>query len=311
MRRIVEESPYYSMSFFESLGVGLDEAYWLMECRSCGLVFIGNPASDEVLQKLYAVESEGLAEHLAVFARPARLANQLNVYSRVLGALAERVSRDKRGVPLNTVEILDFGAGIGAGLLSIARKGFPFRAFAVESSPTVIDFLGANGVVACSGINEFGEGQRFDAIVLNDVLEHVKEPVSLLRELSARLKAHGVVWIAVPDFSRWRLDSELEAYRVGAALNKEINPLEHLSYFSPHVLDRVAAMAGLRRVREVAASIRVPRSKGLKGLVKNSLRALRDLLRVQRGLEHRFTTAALFELAPGQERARSESRIHS
>jgi 2-polyprenyl-3-methyl-5-hydroxy-6-metoxy-1,4-benzoquinol methylase len=297
MERVIEQTPYYSEEFFATLGIGIDDQFELVQCPSCGLAYIGNPPSDDVLDRLYSVDDTSLHEHVSVFARPERMANQLQVYARLLHAVARRVDVDAKGVPLTPVEILDFGAAIGAGILAVARQGFPYRTYAVESSPSVLGFLTANGVNAHPDLKNFPEGQRFDAIILNDVLEHVRDPVGLLRVLGARLKSKGVIWIAVPDFSEWRLGWEIGRYRRGESFTIELNPLEHLTYFSPATLDRVSGEAGLRRLVQTSATIPVPIEAGVLRGMKNILRATRDAIRAHRHVTHHYTTAALFERA--------------
>ncbi len=46
----------------------------------------------------------------------------------------------------------------------------------------------------------------FDAVVLKDVLEHVRDPVALVRETHRVLRPNGLVFASSPDAQRWVWD---------------------------------------------------------------------------------------------------------
>jgi SAM-dependent methyltransferase len=48
--------------------------------------------------------------------------------------------------------------------------------------------------------------QEFDAVVIKDVLEHVAEPVALVREARRVLRPGGVLFASSPDAQRWVWD---------------------------------------------------------------------------------------------------------
>ena len=50
------------------------------------------------------------------------------------------------------------------------------------------------------------EEASFDGVVLKDVLEHVKEPVALVREVRRVLRPGGRVFASSPDAQRWVWD---------------------------------------------------------------------------------------------------------
>ena len=61
-------------------------------------------------------------------------------------------------------------------------------------------------VVQASGSALPFAADRFDAAVVKDVLEHVHDPGSVLRELSRVLRPGGRIFISVPDAQRWVWD---------------------------------------------------------------------------------------------------------
>jgi len=102
---------------------------------------------------------------------------------------------------------------------------------------------------------------RFDAIVFNDVFEHLPDPRSAMAAAAASLAPQGLLAINLPS-NRGAL------YRVAAGLRiagwrgphdrmwQVGFPSPHLSYFNPDALARLAAATGLREVdRQVLPSV--------------------------------------------------------
>jgi len=77
----------------------------------------------------------------------------------------------------------------------------------------------------------------FDTVTLWHVLEHVEDPASLLQRAGALLNpSGGSLWVEVPN-----LDDELST--LSSAYRRRNFMREHVSYFSPAVLERLARRA--------------------------------------------------------------------
>src|SRR5206468_3266999 len=50
------------------------------------------------------------------------------------------------------------------------------------------------------------EDDRFDAVVLKDLLEHVEDPVGVVREVRRVVRSGGQVFASSPDAQRWVWD---------------------------------------------------------------------------------------------------------
>jgi SAM-dependent methyltransferase len=79
---------------------------------------------------------------------------------------------------------------------------------------------------------------RFDLIVMFQVLEHIGEPVSLLRECAKRLAPDGHVIINVPNFSSWQS-------RFAGSKWLHLDLPRHLIHFTPQTLSATLECAGL------------------------------------------------------------------
>lgn len=84
-------------------------------------------------------------------------------------------------------------------------------------------------------------GDAFDAIALSQVLEHVHDPIALLRECVRLLRAGGRLVLSTPNAAGL-------AHRRYGRNWRGLEPPRHLHLFTPAALERCAGLAGLRAV---------------------------------------------------------------
>ena len=83
-------------------------------------------------------------------------------------------------------------------------------------------------------------GQRFSRIVIGDVIEHVDNPVALLRFAMRHLAPHGCVLCSTPN--PFHLGSVWSVLREGTFIANA----EHVSWITPTMILELAQRAGLR-----------------------------------------------------------------
>jgi SAM-dependent methyltransferase len=100
--------------------------------------------------------------------------------------------------------LLDIGCNEGRGLSFYARNGF--QAEGLELNTQAAAAARARGfTVHTRQLAEFRPEQPYRVAVLSNVLEHVADPVAMLREVREILEEEGEVWVSLPNFSsRWR-----------------------------------------------------------------------------------------------------------
>ncbi|WP_286175630.1 bifunctional glycosyltransferase/class I SAM-dependent methyltransferase [Arthrobacter sp. NEB 688] len=87
-------------------------------------------------------------------------------------------------------------------------------------------------------------GAGYDRVVAADVLEHVADPESLLRDITARLADGGEILVSVPNFGHWYPRGRTA---VGRFDYDSRGPLDegHLRFFTRRSFERLVARSGL------------------------------------------------------------------
>jgi len=191
----------------------------LLECR-CGFRF-ADPAELPDLVALYSALDDPAYEEGAA----ARSAQQ-----RVLLAAIRRVVPGAR-------TLLDVGAA--SGLLVGEALAAGLDAVGIEPSATLAGGARDRGLDVRTGVLPHPElsDRRFDIVALVDVVEHVVDPVGLLRAAREHLAEHGVVLVVTPDAAS-------VAARVLGKRWWHLR-LAHVGYFTQPTLSDALARAGL------------------------------------------------------------------
>lgn len=104
--------------------------------------------------------------------------------------------------------VLDVGCGTGALSQAIQMRGYDVWGIelnneASEIARTRISALINADITDLTGVKSIIGKQKFDYIVFSDVLEHIYDPFSLLKEYMCFLKDGGSVVVSVPNALTW------------------------------------------------------------------------------------------------------------
>lgn len=143
--------------------------------------------------------------------------------------------------------VLEVGCGPGLMLAAFRRRGW--QVLGIERSREAVEAAKAvSGVkIVATPVHALPPDARFDLIVMFQVLEHIAEPVALLRECASRLAPGGFLIVNVPNFASWQA-------RFGGSKWLHLDPPRHLSHFTPQTLSGTLQRAGLQLVQLTFAS---------------------------------------------------------
>lgn len=151
----------------------------------------------------------------------------------------ERIS----GRALAGQRILDVGCGWAQALVYFKRKGAICYGF--DPAPEAVEHGRSEGLnVKQAGMETAAvfPGERFDVVTLLNVLEHLADPVGILREIHSRVLAPGgIVVVEVPnDFNALQVCGQ----RIHGLKEWWVAPPAHLNYFNNDTLCRLLIGVG-------------------------------------------------------------------
>lgn len=207
-----------------------DFAY--VRCSSCGHVYLRNRPTLDSLDVIYpnTYLTYGYEEHLGRFINDLR--------NRVQRAKVRPLAKFAR--PGDAV--LDVGCG-GGDFLSLVRRfgDASWHLYGVDFSPRAAESLRARGLeVVQERFEELDwQGRPVGAIVMNQLIEHVEDPIASVRKAAQILRPGGVLIMETPSLEGW--DARLFRRRFWGGWHAP----RHWNLFTAASLTRCVEQAGL------------------------------------------------------------------
>jgi SAM-dependent methyltransferase len=162
----------------------------------------------------------------------------------------QRIDNRFRHIPRITggqKTLLDLGCGDG-GFLSRAQDcGWDVTGIDIDAK--AVHNAIQNGVNAIEGGIEIYEGQKniFDAITLSHVIEHVCNPVELLKSCHTLLKPGGQLWLQTPNIDSF-------GHKLFHKNWRGLESPRHLVLFNRKSLTLALRKAGFSKIRNISYS---------------------------------------------------------
>jgi 2-polyprenyl-3-methyl-5-hydroxy-6-metoxy-1,4-benzoquinol methylase len=220
------------------------KGYDVIACAVCGfrhVVPLPDPGELEraYREKYYTEEKPAFLAHAGEDQEWAELAQK------------DRLESFERLLPLPRRRLLDIGCGPGFFLKTAAERGWqvlgiePSKQAAAHARSLGIDIV--EGFFNAETADQLG---RFDAVHLNNVLEHVPDPADVVKRARGLLSAGGLLCLNVPnDFTPFQASA-----RASLALPEWwVAPPHHLNYFDFQSLIHLVTSSGFA-VREKTTS---------------------------------------------------------
>ena len=107
--------------------------------------------------------------------------------------------------PVDALSALDIGSGNGLTTIQLARQfghvtGIELSGERVRRSEAQVVEQGLSNVSFRSqSVYDLNETERYDVIILDNVLEHLPDQLTALKKVSAALKIGGILYLLVPN----------------------------------------------------------------------------------------------------------------
>lgn len=256
LRQYVEQDP--------ELYAYTGQRAWLVRCEGCGFSQPEvMPALPGYFDRLYDQQwsNEWIEREFDATYKDA-------IFQRILAELVAR-AQGKTG------RLLDIGAHVGRFIHLAQRAGWDVEG--IELNPRTAEFAARRTGATVHRINAHAlgaRGERYAAVTLTDVLEHIPEPVSLLTSVAPLVAPGGWIAVKVPcGVSQWRKERTLAALRPGRPVSVADN-LVHINHFSPGSLAEALTRAGFASVAVQTAPPELFPLDGMRprALVANAIR---------------------------------------
>lgn len=210
-----------------SLNKFADMIFTHFQCLQCGFIFLPRP-SDLNLGEYYGNEYYNT-----------NYAHQEKIQIPEFQEAIEQISTYAHGK-----KILDVGCALGFSLKVYTQNGY--ESYGMESSDFAVTH--AQKQTRFKVVQESIEGKTswdadfFDVVTMNDVVEHLAQPIRAFEEVSRILKKGGILHIRTLNWNG-----------LGRRIDKLdwvlLNPPGHMSYFTPETLSYALQKSGFSIIK--------------------------------------------------------------
>jgi 2-polyprenyl-3-methyl-5-hydroxy-6-metoxy-1,4-benzoquinol methylase len=206
------------------------ENFILCECSSCKLIFTNPRPKENDIGRYY--ESE---EYISHQDKSNNLTNILYKWVRKI-TMKNKVSCVNQNTPTKG-RLLDYGCGTGYFLKTAKNSGWEITG--IEPNQKARKIANLFGLDIQKKINNIKKKEKYDAITMFHVLEHIHSLRKTSKKLIKKLKNNGVLYIAVPNYDSF--DSQL--YKTNWA---SLDVPRHLYHFTQESMETFAKEMNLK-----------------------------------------------------------------
>lgn len=207
------------------------ETWELVECSACGQVAHARLLSAEWNERRFREWMGEAAIGALTFEHQWMGARQRIEHLLAIEVLTRGLRKSGR-----RPRLLDFGCGWGEFLAAARAAGFAAQGLDRDASRR-----GSTHVYPDLAAYDHESAGPLDAITLFQVLEHLPDPLSTLRDLRQRAAPGAVLVLETPDASGVKGIRTREDYLA-------LHPLDHVNGFTPASLRAIALRAGWRAI---------------------------------------------------------------
>jgi SAM-dependent methyltransferase len=195
------------------------------ECQSCGTVFLNPRPSSRLLDEYYQI-SKSYAFWNDVIYPQSEASRLLKIIIPRVDRILEIAARHHCGHG----GLIDIGAGFGSFCGEVQRRSFFDNVVALEPNPFLAESCRAKGIATVDQPIETANlsGVKIDMAVAFEVIEHLHEPIDLIRRVHRILPGGGLLVLTCPNVCGFDMQMLQEH-------SSSVDP-RHLNLFNPRSL---------------------------------------------------------------------------
>ena len=207
----------------------------IVKCNTCSLVFCHPRNLEESMLDIY--ENNYWQDYQTTVGEM-DIKDRVNDFKFIS---KERIDFIKDITGKSSGKFLDVGCS--QGFLVSAAQQAGFDSYGIDLNETDIkEGIETYGVKLTKTLLHDYNNTNFDVICSFNVIEHVSDPIQLLKEKVKRLNDGGVIVVGTHDI-------ECETHKKEKVDWKHIIPNEHLYYVSIETMDALAELVGLEKIK--------------------------------------------------------------
>jgi SAM-dependent methyltransferase len=205
----------------------------LLKCAECGQLI------SQCSEERYLSSMEGFDIPKGTSPQGKSIVRSLRLYQKRLKKIERIYGRHPRDIRL-----LDVGCSIGSFLAFAQEREYIVTG--VEPAAMAVKTAIGQGLNVKHGFLQDLNlpGNYYDAITLFEVIEHLKEPLGLLRECRRILKPGGIMVISTGNTSSWTVKFMKQRWDYF-----DIRHGGHISFFNPMSFSKISKKAGFDVIR--------------------------------------------------------------
>lgn len=208
----------------------------VVKCKSCGLVSFNPQPSEADLKNYYNIFHDESISNI-----------DSNILPRILSR--KRELKEIEEYITSKGKILDIGCANGEFLKAAQEEGWKAKGFETcpETANYAIEKLGLDVVIGSNLVDAGFSANEFDVITMQHVIEHLKNPLSTLKEVHKAIKSNGLLWISTPNFDSFMAKAQGIRWEWKAWPN-------HLYYFTLETMRKYLEKTGFKILKLYARS---------------------------------------------------------
>lgn len=260
--KLLASNPGYDIAWFTHSSIPLNYEFTFVQCSKCDFVFSLEKLEESLNFEYYNYGIDHQKSLDKIFKKSKRQ-HLIQLWS-TLHELENTSSET------SSIKVLDFGAGWG-DFLALA-KGYGIDVYGLEYDKRKIAFAKINEI-ACGDYDFVASHAPYDVFMCNQVLEHLDKPKKALEQLRGLLLSGSVGFIAVPCYTREKVEEEISRLKVGELPSKNFDPLGHLNYFDPVSFHNMVLSHGFAKI-DMNPNVKSPQPQNIKTRIKSIIKKM-------------------------------------